>query len=80
MQLNDFDQIRLQQGAEYVHTLDPHATAEFLVEVAGTIGGSPTILGQLTEYQRRLTLGMVRAAGGERSPVRQLRSLPGGGQ
>ncbi len=78
--LNNLDQMRLQRGAEHLHTLGPRATAEFLAEVAAAIGGMPAILGRLNEYQRRLNPEMLRATGGDRFPPRSLHSVPGSGR
>jgi hypothetical protein len=76
--LSNLDRVRLQRGAEHLHNLGPRATAEFLAEVAGAIGGMPAILGRLNEYQRRLTPEMLQATGGDRFPPRPLQAVPGG--
>ena len=72
MSMNYLDRLRLQRGAEHLHTLGPRATAEFLTDIAQAIGGGPAILGHLAEYQRRLTPAMIRAAGADRPPPRPL--------
>jgi len=66
------DRLRLQRGAEHLHRLGARATAEFLTEVAGAIGGMPCILRRLAEYERRITPAMARAAGADRFPPRPL--------
>jgi hypothetical protein len=68
--------MRLQRGAEHLHRLGARATAELLVEVARRIGGMPCILDLLTEFERRITPGMLRASGGDRFPVRRLQVVP----
>ncbi len=67
--------LRLQRGVEHLHKLGPRATAEALAEMADRIGGLPALLGILAEYERRLTPGMVRAAGADRFPTRPLRQV-----
>ena len=47
------DQLRLQRGAAHLHCLGPRATLEFLLELAGKIGGLPVTSGLLAEYQRK---------------------------
>ena len=64
--------LRLQRGAEHLHRLGARATAELLAEVAERIGGWPTILATLTEYER-LSPGQIHAAGADRFPPRPLR-------
>jgi hypothetical protein len=76
IQLHPLDQLRLQRGAEHLHRLGARPTAELLAEVATRIGGLPCIIGLLTEFERRITPGMLRASGGDRFPVRRLRVLP----
>lgn len=71
--LDTIARLRLQRGAEHLHTLGPRATAELLAEVGHRIGGMPCILGLLGEYQERLTPAKLRAAGGQRFPTRPLR-------
>ena len=66
---------RTQRQVEHLHRLGPRATAEFLNELAGRIGGMPAISALLTEYAR-LSPGMVRAAGGDRFPARVLHVVP----
>jgi hypothetical protein len=73
--LDPLAQLRLQRGAAHLHDLGPRATFEFLLELAGQIGGLPATMGLLVEYQR-LSLPQVRAAGGNRFPPRPLRAVP----
>jgi hypothetical protein len=74
--LHPLDQLRLQRGAEHLHKLGARATAELLSEVAHRIGGMPCIIGLLTEFERRITPGAIRLAGGDRFPLRRLRVVP----
>jgi hypothetical protein len=74
--LHPLDQLRLQRGAEHLHRLGARPTAELLAEVATRIGGLPCILNLLTEFERRITPGMLRASGGDRFPTRRLRVVP----
>jgi hypothetical protein len=66
----------LQRGSVHLCRLGARPTAEFLAEVGHCIGGIPAILGLLAEYERRLNPELLRAAGGDRFPSRQLRSVP----
>ena len=66
IRLSPLDRLRLQRGAEHLHSLGNRATGEFLAEIGERIGGMPAILGLLAEYQHRLTPAMVRAAGADR--------------
>ena len=72
---DSLDILRLQRGVEHLHQLGTRATAEALAEVADRIGGWPALLSVLTEYERRLTPATIRAAGGDRFPVRPLRQM-----
>ena len=74
--ITPFDQLRLVRGAEHLHQLGTRALAEFLAELAATIGGQPAILRLLNEYERRLNPEMLRAAGGHRMPSRRPRAVP----
>jgi hypothetical protein len=74
--LHPLDRLRLQRGAEHLHSLGARAQAEFLAEVGDRIGGMPAIMGLLTEYQQRLSPQMLRAVGGHRFPARPLRVVP----
>jgi hypothetical protein len=74
--LDPFTTHRLQRGSEHLGQLGPRAIAEFLVELAGQIGGMPATLGLLAEYERRLTPAMLRATGGDRFPTLRLRVVP----
>ncbi len=74
--LNTIDRARLDHGAEHLHRLGARAVAEFLAELAGTIGGQPAILRLLVEYQNRLNPNLLRAAGGHRMPARRPRAVP----
>ena len=76
IRLHPLDRLCLQRRVEHLHALGPRATAEFLVEVADRIGGMPCILGLLVEFEQRLSLDMVRAAGADRFPPRQLHAVP----
>ena len=74
--MTSLDRMRLQRGAEHLHSLGARATAELLAEIGARIGGMPCILGLLAEYERRLTPAMIRAAGADRFPPRPLREVP----
>lgn len=74
--ITPLDRMRLDRGAEHLHQLGARATAEFLMELAATIGGQPAILRLLAEYQNRLSPALLHAAGGHRFPTRRLRAVP----
>jgi hypothetical protein len=74
--LDAFTRLRLQRGCEHLHRLGPRATAELLAEVDHRIGGMACIINLLTEYEQRLSPRLLRAAGGDRFPPRQLHSVP----
>lgn len=74
--IDPFAALRLQRGVEHLAQLGPRAIAEFLVELAGQIGGLPATLALLAEYERRLTPAMLRLTGGDRFPTRRLRAVP----
>lgn len=74
--LDPFTVLRMQRGVEHLHGLGPRATAEFLGDVADQIGGWPTIIALLGEYERRLSPAMLRAVGGDRFPPQRLRVVP----
>ena len=74
--LNSIDRGRLDRGVEHLHRLGSRATAEFLVELATIIGGRPAILQLLSEYERRLSPELLRAAGGHRTTTRRPRAVP----
>ena len=73
--LTPLDRMRLQRGAEHLHTLGPRAVAELLAEVAQSIGGTPCILDRLQKYER-LRPAVVRATGGDRFPPGPVRPVP----
>ncbi len=60
--------LRLQPGAEHLHSLGPRVIAELLAEIGRSHGIMPAILDRLDAYRHRLTPEMVRAAGGHRFP------------
>ena len=74
--ITSFDRMRLDRGAEHLHKLGPRALAEFLAELAATIGGQPATLRLLAEYQNRLNPELLRAAGGHRMSPRRPRAVP----
>jgi hypothetical protein len=74
--LDLFTSQRLQRGSEHIAQLGPRALSEFLLELAGQIGGLPATLALLAEYERRLTPSMLRLTGGDRFPSRRLRVVP----
>ena len=76
MSVSKLDRMRLERGAEHLHQLGSRATAEFLLELAATIGGQPAILRLLAEYQNRLSPTLLRAAGGHQLPPRHMRAVP----
>ena len=53
MHMHSIERQRLDHGAEHLHRLGARATADFLTELAGTIGGQPAIMRLLAEYQNR---------------------------
>ena len=61
--------LRLQRGAEHLHTCGPRAIAEYLAELASLIGGLPAIQKTLREYER-LDPVKLRRVGGDRFPPR----------
>ena len=76
MPFSHTDRARLNRGAEHLIQLGPRATAEFLTELAATIGGQPAILRLLAEYQNRLSPALLQSAGGHRFPTRRPRAVP----
>lgn len=68
--------LRIQRGAEHLHSLGPRAIAEYICELAARIGGQPAAAALLAEYERRLTPAMLAATGGDRFPPRPLRAVP----
>jgi hypothetical protein len=74
--LDPLVRLHLQRRVEHLHALGPRVTAEFLAEVGHPIGGMPAIRGLLAEYERHLSPDMLRAAGGDRFPARQLYLVP----
>lgn len=74
--LNTIDRARLDRGAEHLHRLGARVVAEFLTELAGSIGGQPAIMRLLVEYQTRLDPKLLHAAGGHRFPTRRPRTVP----
>jgi len=73
---NAINDPRLVRGAGHLHTLGPRATAEFFIDLAARIGGMPTIIWLLNEYQQRLTPAMLVATGGDKFPPRALDAVP----
>lgn len=73
--MDPFATVRLQRGTEHLHRLGPRVIAEFLLELAGKIGGLPAATALLVEYER-LSPRLIRATGGDRFPPRPLRSVP----
>lgn len=76
MPFSHLDRARLDLGAEHLTRLGSRALAEFLAELAGTIGGQPAILQLLAEYQVRLDPKLLHATGGHRFPIRRPRAVP----
>jgi len=70
-----FTALRWERGTQHLHALGPRAVAGFLEDLTARIGGMPAALGLLTEYERRLTAGMIVAAGADRFPTRQPRAV-----
>jgi hypothetical protein len=68
--LDPFVALRVERGAQHLHTLGARATAELLLEIGHRIGGLPCIISLLTEFERRITPGMLRASGGDKFPAR----------
>lgn len=75
MALDPSAALRLQRDVEHLHCLGPRAVAEALAEIAARYGCTDGILTVLAEY-RRLNFEMMRAAGGDRFPLRPLRVVP----
>jgi hypothetical protein len=69
MILSTFDRLRLQRGAEHLHTLGPRAVAEFLAEIGTHHGCFDDVLARLGVW-RRLSPEVVRIVGGDRFPHR----------
>jgi hypothetical protein len=68
--LDPLAMLRLRRGVEHLHRLGPRATAEFLAEIAAQSGGVAPIIELLAAYERRITVDMLRAIGGDRFPPR----------
>jgi hypothetical protein len=66
------DILRLQRGAEHVHTLGPRAVAELLAQVAREGRDLPGTLDLLDDWRAGLSPEMIRAAGGDRFACRML--------
>jgi hypothetical protein len=77
--LDPLDQIRHQRRVEHLYRLGPRAIAEFLLELAGKIGGLPATTGLLIEYER-VSPRMVRAVGGDVFTPRPLRLVASKGR
>lgn len=71
-----FTALPLERGTQHLYALGPRAAAGFLEDLTARIGGMPAAVGLLAEYERRLTLGMIVAAGGDRFPTRQPVAVP----
>jgi hypothetical protein len=69
-------ELRLQYGAEHLHSLGARAVAEFLTEIGSDRGDLLQIINMLSEYRRRLSPEMLRLAGGDRFPARVLLVVP----
>ena len=50
--IDPFAALRLQRGVEHLAQLGPRAIAEFLVELAGQIGGLPATLALLADRRK----------------------------
>ena len=74
--ITPLDRVRLDRGVEHLHRLGARATAEFLLELATTIGGQPAIMRLLAEYQNRLSPELLRGAGGHRMLSHRPRAIP----
>ena len=78
VRLDFVTRLHLQRGCEHLHRLGARPTAEFLTEVSEKIGGLPTILGLLLEYERRLNPRLLQFLADDRFPRRSLRPVPQG--
>jgi len=76
MPFSQIERARLDRGAEHLNRLGARATAEFLAELAGIVGGQPAILRLLAEYQNKLNPALLHSAGGHRFPPRRPRTVP----
>ncbi len=69
------DTLRLQRGAEHVHTLGPRAVAELLAQVAREGRDLPGTLDLMDQWRAGLSVETLTAAGGDRFPPRPLREV-----
>ena len=74
--IDPFTALRLERGTQHLYVLGPRAVAGFLQDLTARIGGMPAAVGLLAEYERRLTPGMIVAAGGDRFPTRRPVAVP----
>jgi hypothetical protein len=66
------DSVRLQRGAEHLHSLGARALAEMLAELARDRCDLADTLDRLDAWRDGLTPELLRAAGGNRFPPRPL--------
>jgi len=76
MPIPHLDRARLDRGAEHLSRLGSRALAEFLAELASTIGGMPATLWLLADYEHRLDPKRLRATGGHRMLPSPIRPVP----
>ena len=69
------DSLRLQRGAEHLHSLGSRALAEMLAELARDRCDLADTLDRLDAWRDGLTPELLRAAGGDRFPPRPLREV-----
>jgi hypothetical protein len=63
--------LRLQRGAQHLHSLGPSAVAGFIEDLSARIGGLPAAVGLLAEYETKPAPASTRAAQRDRaSPCR----------
>lgn len=69
------DRLRLQRGAEHLHSLGARALAEMLTELARDRCDLADTLDRLDAWRDGLTPEMLRVAGGDRFAPRPLREV-----
>lgn len=70
------DALRLQRGAEHLHSLGARAVAELLAELARDRLDLPDMLARLDAWRDGLTPELLHAAGGDVFPRRPMLAVP----
>jgi hypothetical protein len=73
--MDPFAAIRFQRDCQRLHDLGARALTEFLIEVAGRIGGWPAICAVLADYAR-FSPEHLRTVGADRFPPPPLHLVP----